>query len=165
MKTFAYAVLTVVLLTSGTRAVAARPEKAAMEDALGLTDEQSVKLKDAMKAHRRTLKPLRRQSEDAMAKLQELLESKAGDADIQAGLDQLKSSHKAMIDEMDKFDSSLASFLTPTQQAKKAIDKKRQMRGGWGGRKPGGEGPPRERPDRGGDEHQDGGPLEKELGD
>ena len=70
-----------------------------MKKRLELTDDQAAKFKDAMK------------------KLGEQLKAKAPDSDIQASLDSLKTAHKAVAAEEEKFHDGL-SFLTPTQRAK-----------------------------------------------
>lgn len=110
----------------------AKPDGAKMAEhlkkALELTDDQAAKLKDAMKAHGEAMKPLWQQTKDAMKKLGEQLKSKAPDADIQASLDDLKSAHKAISAEEEKFRDGLASFLTPTQRAKMAMGMAKRMR-------------------------------------
>jgi Spy/CpxP family protein refolding chaperone len=103
---------------------------ARMKEHLGLTDEQSAKLKDAMKANGEAMKPLFRQVRDAMTKLDDKVKDKAPDADIQAALDAVKAAHKAIAAHQEKFHETLASFLTPTQQAKMLLDMAARMRAG-----------------------------------
>lgn len=105
---------------------------------LGLTDDQAAKFKDAMKAHQEATKPLMRAMRDGMTKLKDQVSDKASDADIKKTLDGLKSSRQAMSDEQEKFHSALASFLTPTQQAKLVLGMAKRMHEGMMGG-PGGE--------------------------
>jgi Spy/CpxP family protein refolding chaperone len=69
--------------------------------------------------------------------LSEQVEKKADDAALKATLADLRSSRKAMAEATDRFHDSLASFLTPTQQAKLALGMAERMRGARGGRGPG----------------------------
>jgi Spy/CpxP family protein refolding chaperone len=105
---------------------------------LGLTDEQSAKFEDAMKAHREAMKQQGQAVKDSVKKLAEGIKAKASDDDLRASLAALKSARKAMFDENEKFEESLAAFLTPTQQAKMAVGAAMMMRnrleGGRGGR-------------------------------
>ena len=139
MKRYICAALAAALLAPGMWAVGARaqddggePEMAEhheggkadhakmaehMKKRLELTDDQAAKFKDAMTAHHDAMKPLRQQTKDAMKKIGEQLKAKAPDSDIQASLDSLKTAHKAVAAEDEKFYNGL-SFLTPTQRAK-----------------------------------------------
>jgi Spy/CpxP family protein refolding chaperone len=157
MKRLICAALAAALLVPGMWALSARahdekseehkgprPEMGArMKEKLGLTDEQAGKLKDAMAAHGEAVKPLHRKMRDTTAKLTDQLQDKASDADIKATLDSMKATRAAMTAEEEKFHASLASFLTPTQQAKMLVGMMRQMhekmmgRGGRGERRPG----------------------------
>lgn len=112
------------------------------KEKLGLTDEQEAKFKDAMKSHVEAAKPLHRTMRDGMTKLGDQLQDKASDKDIQATLDSLKAARKAMSAEEEKFHDSLASFLTPTQQAKLVLGMAKHMHEGMMGRggRPGGMG-------------------------
>ena len=157
MKRLICAALAAALLVPGMWAVSARahdegdahdgphPEMGArMKEKLGLTDDQAGKLKDAMKAHGEAAKPLHRKMRDTMAKLQDQLQDKASDGDIKATLDSLKGTRQAMSAEDEKLHSSLASFLTPTQQAKMLMGMMKHMHEkmmGHGGPGRGGEKP------------------------
>lgn len=133
-----------------------------MRKKLELTDEQAAKFKEAVKAHEEAMKPLGRQMKETMKKLAEQVKSKASDADLQASLDALKSAHKAMAAEQEKFHDALAVFLTPTQRAKMAVGwamrmrRERDERGGPGPRERG----PRAGGPKGDDER--GGPRDKD---
>ena len=151
MKRYICAALAAALLLPGMWAVSARaqdddapppPEQAEqheggkpdgakmaehMKKALGLTDDQAAKFKDAMKAHGEAMKPLWQQAKDAMKTLGGQLKSKAPDADIQKSLDGLQAAHKAIAAEEEKFRDGLASFLTPTQRAKMAVGMAKRM--------------------------------------
>jgi Spy/CpxP family protein refolding chaperone len=119
-----------------------------MKERLGLTDEQSSKFRDAMKAHGAALKKQGELMRDDLKKLHEDVRSKASDDDLLADLAALKSARKAMAEENEKLQDALAAILTPTQQAKLALGMARMMnqrRQGMRGRMRGGR-------DRGGDE-------------
>lgn len=145
MKRYICAALAAALLMPGMWAVSARaqdddaaPEMGEhqgggkmlerMKDKLGLTDEQAGKLQASMKAHHEAMRPLWLQAKDTMKKLGEQLKSKAPDAEIQASLDALKSAHKEIAAEDEKFRDGLASFLTPTQRAKMTLGMAMRMR-------------------------------------
>ena len=103
------------------------------KEKLGLSDDQVAKLKSAMKARREAVEPLRKQLKEDMEKLGGQIKLKNSDSEIQATLDRMESTHKAMQAEREKFISSLKSFLTPTQRAKMLLSMTRIMhRGGWG---------------------------------
>lgn len=106
------------------------------KEKLGLTDEQETKFKDAMKEHGEAVKPLHRKMRDGLTKLGDQVQDKASDSDIKATLDSLKSVRQAMTAEEEKFHDTLASFLTPTQQAKLVIGMAKRMHEGMMG--PGG---------------------------
>lgn len=136
MKRLVCAAFAAALLVPGTWALSARAHDEGSEEhagphhemgekmeerikeKLGLTDDQAAKFKDARKAHGEATKPLHRKMRDGIAKLGDQLQDKASDGDIKATLDSLKSVRQAMSAEEEKFHDSLASFLTPTQQAK-----------------------------------------------
>lgn len=92
-----------------------------MKEKLGLTAEQEAKLKDVRKAHLEAMKPLGRKMKDGVKKLEDQLKAKASDAELQATLDSLKAARKEMSAEQERFHESLASFLTPAQQAKMVV--------------------------------------------
>ena len=137
MKRYICAALAAALLAPGMWAVGVRAQEDAppdqaehqdgakaaerMKEKLGLTDEQSGKLKDAMKAHRDAMKPLGQQMKDAVKKLADQIKSKASDAEITTSLEALKATRKAMADENEKLQDALAGFLTPTQRGKMAV--------------------------------------------
>lgn len=151
MKRLVCAAFAAALLVPGTWALSARAnEEGAEEHAgphhemggkmaerakekLGLTDEQAAKFKDAMKAHGEAVKPLHRKMRDGLAKLGDQLQDKASDSDVKATLDSLKSVRQAMTAEEEKFHDSLASFLTPTQQAKLVMGMAKHMHEGMMG--------------------------------
>jgi len=84
---------------------------------IGLTNEQMGKFHAAMDAHQKAMRPLQEQMRDQMQKLQDQVQKKAADKEILFSLNALKSIRKAMQDENEKYDDSLAGFLTPTQRA------------------------------------------------
>src|SRR5262249_15361144 len=102
------------------------------KEKLGLTDDQVAKLKSAMKARREAAEPLRKQLKADMEKLRGQIKSKNGDSDVQATLDHIDATHKAILAEREKFMTNVRTFLTPTQRAKMLLSMMRNMhRGGW----------------------------------
>lgn len=153
MKKLVCAALAAALLVPGTWALKARAHDEGAEggshhemaekakEKLGLSDEQASKFKDAMKAHRDEMKPLGEKMRDGVKKLHAQVEAKASDADLKATLASLKENRKAIEAAQEKFHESLASFLTPTQQAKMVLGMAHRMhermdgRGRMGGRR------------------------------
>lgn len=160
MKRYRCAALAAALLPPGLRAVGARaqenvspPHRAERQDGIGrgavtmverikaqlvMNDEQTVKFKDAVKAHDDTMNPLARRMKDGDKKLAEQIKTKAPDADIQASLDGIKSARKAIFDEQERFQEGLAAFLSPLQRAKMIVGMEVMMRSkaaeyGWKG--------------------------------
>jgi Spy/CpxP family protein refolding chaperone len=141
MKRIVCAALAAALLVPGMWAVSARAQDdssdeqesshhemgAQMKKKLGLTDEQAAKFKDAMKAHQDAMKPLGEQMKAGIKTLRDQVKAKAADADIKATLESLKAARQAMSAEQEKFHESLASFLTPTQQAKMVLGMAKRM--------------------------------------
>ena len=102
-----------------------RPRDGGMADRLknrlGLTDEQSSKFRDALKAHGEAMKQLGLAVKESVKKLADDLKAKAADEELLAALASLKTARKAVAEENAKFEESLASILTPTQRAKAAV--------------------------------------------
>ena len=144
-----------------------------MKRKLGLSEEAAAKVQAAMKAHREAAEPLHKELKSAMRRLRDELEDKAPDAEIQATLDKLEKTHKAMQAEGEKMKASLSAVLTPTQKAKMLMGMMARMHaggpggpGGWmghhGGR--GGEGGGLRRHRRGDDEDDEDGPGRRPRG-
>jgi len=104
-------------VSSNTAPVRPMPSANPWMQRLGLSDDQSAKFQAAMDKHQTALRTLQQQMRAQTQKLQGLVQSKAGDKEILSSLSALKSDQKAIQDENDKFDDSLAGFLTPTQRA------------------------------------------------
>jgi Spy/CpxP family protein refolding chaperone len=85
---------------------------------LGLSEEQSAKLKSIRESQKSTLTPLRDKERDLVKKLKSQVEAKAADSDIQATLDEIKTTRKSMGEQMEQFQSQKEQVLTPTQRAK-----------------------------------------------
>ena len=109
--------------TSGTDAKDHHKDKDKWEKNLGLTDDQSAKLKSLKDAQKAALKPLWDKQKELKKKLEGQVKAKAGDSDIQATLDEMTANHKAMMDQMEQFRSQKDAILTPTQRAKMMIGK------------------------------------------
>lgn len=107
---------------------------------LGLSDEQMEKMKAAAKAHRETIKPLRKEMRADMKKLREQIKNRAGDAAVAATLGKLELTRKAIQAENEKMKAATDELLTPTQQAKMLLKMMKQMHDGPGkGRRHGGD--------------------------
>ena len=111
-----------------------------LKERLGLSDEQSAKIKAAWEAEKAAIKPLREQGKEGMRRLEEQVRGLASDKDISATLDQLDANRKALMAEHQKMESAMASALKPFQRAKMRLmmahERKTHRggdRGGWGG--------------------------------
>jgi Spy/CpxP family protein refolding chaperone len=169
MKLTAYAVIAAGFLAAVMGAGSARAEDGAkkdgdgrrahfaekMKERLGLTDDQAGKIKAAFEAQKAAIKPLREQQKAAARKLEEQIRDLASEKDIQATLDGMDATRKAMSAERQKLQAALAAVLKPSQRAKMRLMMASRMkhrhghRGGksWGGRDGG------ERRERGDHEH------------
>lgn len=92
-----------------------------MKDKLGLSDDQAAKLKDAFEAHKKAVKPLRRDLKVSLEKLRWQVDAKADAKDLAATLDQIKSSRAALREAHEKLASRLSGILTPEQRARMAL--------------------------------------------
>jgi Spy/CpxP family protein refolding chaperone len=96
---------------------------------LGLSDDQVSKLNDAQKSNLETLKPLHQNVQNDMKKLQEQVDSKASDSDIQSTLDDIQKNRKDMTSQMEKHHDEVTSILNPTQRAKFMLEMQGKMKG------------------------------------
>lgn len=143
MKTSAYVLMTMTLLLAGglslakaqgpkePKAAAGESRKGAHWEKMGLSKEQGEKLEASMKAEREAMKPLQREMRDALTKLRDLVEDKAGDKDLQAGIDRVNGARKAIQAEHDRFEATLAS-LPVLARAKMLLHQNAPMGGGMG---------------------------------
>lgn len=97
------------------------------EDGLGLSEDQKTKLKKLEEDKRDAMKPLHRKMRDLTIRLSDQIEDKAADSEIKATLEELHSSRKAMMEQMEKFMHEKDAILTPTQQAKMMLWKMHRM--------------------------------------
>jgi Spy/CpxP family protein refolding chaperone len=88
---------------------------------LGLSKDQQQKMKDAFKAERETMKPLRRELRDALLKLKDMVEDKASDTDLQAAMDRVAKAKTALHTEKEQFRAKMDGILTASQRAKKLL--------------------------------------------
>jgi len=95
---------------------------------LGISEEQSAKLKAARKSHEDAVKPLREQLKTAMKTLHGQLKNKAADKEIQGTLDQVAKARKEMREEGEKFMAATDAILTPTQRAHFLLARAKFMR-------------------------------------
>lgn len=101
---------------------------------LGLNDSQVTQLKDAFKKQQEEVKPLRDQVKIDVDTLQQKIDTKASDSEVQKQLDALSADRVKMEAKRKKFEEQLKTILTPTQQAKFVLGMKRRgmmMRGKW----------------------------------
>jgi len=89
-----------------------------LQKKLGLSDEQTAKIDGLIQSKKGTIKPLREKQMGLVKKLQQQVDQKASDSDIQATLADLKANRNVMRDQMEQFQSQMQDILTPTQQAK-----------------------------------------------
>jgi Spy/CpxP family protein refolding chaperone len=140
MKRLVCAALAAALLVPGMWAVSARAHDERSEEQedhhemgeqakkkLGLTDEQAGKFKDAMKAHHDAMKPIGEKLKAGIKTLRDQVKAKASDDDLKATIASLKAVRQEMTAEQEKFHDSLASFLTPAQQAKMILGMAKRM--------------------------------------
>jgi len=92
-----------------------------MKEKLGLTDDQVSKLKNLFKSQMEANKPLRDQMKIDMDTLQQKVDMKASDGDIQKLLDKLDGEQKEMQASREKMKDQWKAILTPTQQAKMVL--------------------------------------------
>ena len=136
MKRIVLAALAVSLLSAGAAARAEDSGRAAkrsdrvaarMKEKLGLSDDQADKLTAAFKAHREQVKPLFDKVRVAQDLLRQRLDEKASDKDIQASLDGLAAARAALRAQREKFETSLASILSPRQRAEMQLALARRL--------------------------------------
>ncbi len=115
-----------------------------LKERLGLSDDQAAKLKASWEAEKAAIKPLREQAKESRRKLEEQVRDLSSDKDIKATLDQIDANRKAMQDERQKAQATVASVLKPYQRAKLRLLMAHMMKGrghwGHGGRGEGREG-------------------------
>ena len=99
------------------------PKTEKMQYQLGLSADQSAKLKTLWEKENETMKPLMEKQHALMDKLKDQVKNKATDADIQTTLTDLKNSREEMRTQMEQFQSQKAGVLTPTQQAKMLLSR------------------------------------------
>jgi len=104
-----------------------------MKEELDLSDAQVTKFKALKEADEKNNEAMRHAMEADAANLQVLVDKKAPDSELKAGVDKLKSDHKAMQAAMEKHMDDMAAILSPIQQAKAALMMMKNMRGGMMG--------------------------------
>jgi len=98
-----------------------------MQKKLDLTPEQTAKLKALRDADKETFKPLMEKQKELMKTLSSQVDAKAGDADLQTTLNDLKANREALRQQMEQAQAQKAAILTPTQQAKMLLGQKKRM--------------------------------------
>jgi Spy/CpxP family protein refolding chaperone len=100
---------------------------------LGLTDDQSEKLKALFKKQMEENKTLRDQTKIDMDTLQLKVDSKASEDEIHKLLDKLDTEHRSLQSSREKMKGKVREILTPTQQAKMLLGMKKMGKmGSWG---------------------------------
>jgi len=85
---------------------------------LDLSEDQTLKLKEAFTARREAVKPLRKELRETMKELREQVRGEEDDKKIGATLDELKKLRKSMKAANEKFQEKLEGVLKPGQRAK-----------------------------------------------
>lgn len=88
------------------------------KEKFGLSDEQQAKLKAAHRAQRDAVTPLHDKMEDELDKLRGLVKEGKDEKAISASLEAVKSLHKSLQAEEERFHAAAAAILSPLQQAK-----------------------------------------------
>jgi len=97
------------------------------KEKMEMTDAQAEKFKALMQAKHEAVMPFRKQAMEDTHKLREQLKNKADDKEIQATMERMEKSHKAIEAEQEKFKAATASLLTPTQRAKLLLHMMKRM--------------------------------------
>jgi hypothetical protein len=102
---------------------------------LDLSDDQVSQWRDAEKGQMEKTKLLRDKTKADLAELAVLVDEKASEGDLKAGLEALTADHKEMKAREEKQMETLRGILTPMQQAKLVVMKfgGHGRRGGFGG--------------------------------
>jgi Spy/CpxP family protein refolding chaperone len=148
MRRLALAALAGAVLIAASSARAGEPKKdgyerghwdrfEALKKKLDLSDNQVSKLKEAQKSAGQDARVLKDRTEADVAALRVLVDEKASEAELNAGLEALEKDHKAMQERSAKTLERYRSVLTPLQQAKfvlwwSAKGGKRGSDGAWG---------------------------------
>jgi Spy/CpxP family protein refolding chaperone len=103
------------------------------KEKLGLSDSQVTQLKDAFKKQMEEAKSLRDQERIDRDTLQQKVDLKTSDSEIQKLLDTLSADREKAEAKRKKFEEQLKSILSPTQRAKFVLDMGRGMNR-WKGR-------------------------------
>jgi Spy/CpxP family protein refolding chaperone len=120
-----------VLAGLGSRAlVSAQGGPGEWKERLGLSDEQQAKLKAAHRAQRDAVTPLHDKMEDELDKLRGLVKEGKDEKAVAASLETVKSLHKSLQVEEEKFRVAAAAVLSPLQQAKMLLAMMGHMRPG-----------------------------------
>jgi Spy/CpxP family protein refolding chaperone len=85
---------------------------------LDLSQDQREQLKEEKKEHADNLRPLKETKKEHLSELRSLVNRRADDDDIAEALDQLKSDHEAVEEEMQRHMEKVGDILTPMQKAK-----------------------------------------------
>lgn len=92
-----------------------------MQEELGLSDGQVKKLDALREKNQAAMKQARRKMRDLMAKLEDQVDDKAGDAALSATLKELKAAKKEMQALHEKAMEEREAILTPSQQARSLV--------------------------------------------
>ena len=97
-------------------------------ETLAPTKDQVTKLKALRESGKEAFKSLMEKEHGLMAKLNDQVVNKAADAEIQTTLNDLKTNRSAMKDQMEKMQDQKAAILTPTQQAKMVLARRKMLK-------------------------------------
>lgn len=92
-----------------------------MKAELGLSDEQMTKMKAIHKGHKEAMETLEKKLKSEAKELRGLVEKKASDEKLKAGVAAVKASHNAMMQMHKKHHEEMMAILSPLQQAKMVV--------------------------------------------
>ena len=87
----------------------------------GMTEEQSRKYAAASAVKAEALKPHLERQKNGLRRLRELIAADKPESEVQRELDSLKDTSGAIQEIQGRYESALASFMTPDQRAKLAF--------------------------------------------
>lgn len=95
-----------------------------------LTAEQRAAMRQAWRAHRDAVTPIKDKLEDELERLRGLVEKAAPEKELAASVDKVKELHKAIRSEREKLMDKMAAQLTPLQRAKGVLAMERRAKRG-----------------------------------
>jgi len=88
----------------------------------GLTEEQTRLRKEALKLKEDALRPLLERQREGLAAMRMLIAADKSEREVKKEVAELKETFARIAAVSDRYETSLASFLTPSQRAKLAVE-------------------------------------------